>query len=431
MFRELQTLATVYKVDWLRENCFSWLRGKIQLAVTEEEKVFLFDECWYILDQWGDWRMMNVLISAFAPQDNTVFLYNYVGNFDSLETGQIDILLKLGGSDTELFLNAILQNLTDRPKLTEKLQYLLQKMNLPLCNERSEELFLTVFETISNFSEISISDLRFELKLMSETTRLVSTRRNGKIKTTYVYDRKSFQDQLRRCKSLDDIISSISEDRTSSMFVVVEQLLYVYYKNTPNIKDTTTFAALLEKIFSEKKLQKISQSHLDTVIAALIDSTLAQSYQIITLLDEIKKSKKLSTCYENVTIKRNEFLTVKKDNEHKRLYNFKHPGLGTCTEPGKCGFILKSSKQDSYWTEELCTNSEDYTGTGLHFHDIVSAHDMFRYVIRSGNTAAGNKVTVAGRWQWEKKWLPEITDWKMQPSCIAYNVSDYLVVKQE
>ena len=55
----------------------------------------------------------------------------------------------------------------------------------------------------------------------------------------------------------------------------------------------------------------------------------------------------------------------------------------------------------------------------------------------SGNTAAGNNVTVAGRswWLlWEKYWLPHITDWKFEADYLAYNIinniSDYTVAKR-
>ena len=75
-----------------------------------------------------------------------------------------------------------------------------------------------------------------------------------------------------------------------------------------------------------------------------------------------------------------------------------------------------------------------YTGTGLHVHDVISASDMYCYYTMSGNTASDNKVTVTGGGLWLflwKKWLPDITDWKNRQLSVAYNVSDYVVAKQD
>jgi hypothetical protein len=56
---------------------------------------------------------------------------------------------------------------------------------------------------------------------------------------------------------------------------------------------------------------------------------------------------------------------------------------------------------------------------------------MYLYVVRSSNVPAGDNITVVGRWSWWKDWLSDITDWNWEPTCIAYNVIDYLVTKPE
>jgi hypothetical protein len=216
------------------------------------------------------------------------------------------------------------------------------------------------------------------------------------------------------------------------MYWVVELLIYLYLRNTPSREDTLTFITELENICSSKKLQKVSRQYLDIILTALNYSHLEQSDQTIALLKEIRNNDTLSTYHENIIIQRNEVITVTEGTEYKDLYTFKHPGTGTCTESdSRCGFITRVSAQDSYLTLTLCTDSEDYTGTGLHYHDIISADDMYRYDVESGNTPAGIKITVVGEWNWWKHWLPDITDWKLEQSCIAYNVTDYLVTKPE
>ena len=435
MFRELHKQAKVFEVEWLEERCSSWLRNKMNSGTEDTDKKFAFEECWYILKKWDERNMMDQLVSIFSPQDNKTFISNYMSVFDGLETEQIDLMLKLGGSNTDLFLHTILLNLWDHEDLNENVRHLLQNMNLALCSERNEKLYLDVFEMISNLSEISVTDMRFVLKIMSETTKLVTSRREKrKSGTTVLYDRKTFQDNLSGCRKLDDIIKAVAEDRVLSIYVVLEQLLFLYYKmkKTPNLKEIHLFVTTLEEISIEKNIQKISQYHLNDIISALYYSSLEQSDSIITLLNEIKNSKTLTTNHENVIIKRGELVTVEEGKEYKRLYTFKHPGTGTCPVSGsKCGFILRSSKNDGNWTESLCTNTEDYSDTGIHYHDFICTREMYRYAVYSGDTIDGTRVRVAGRWQWEKKWLRNIKDWAMQPSCIAYNVSSYLVANKE
>jgi hypothetical protein len=61
----------------------------------------------------------------------------------------------------------------------------LQKMNLALGSMRDEELYLEVFETISNLPEISNPDLRLTNQLVTATRRLVSSRREKETSHCY------------------------------------------------------------------------------------------------------------------------------------------------------------------------------------------------------------------------------------------------------
>ena len=66
MFREINKLATVFEIDWMKESCFNWLRSKIDYATMDEEKAFLFEECWYILEKWNENRMIEALLSTLV-----------------------------------------------------------------------------------------------------------------------------------------------------------------------------------------------------------------------------------------------------------------------------------------------------------------------------------------------------------------------------
>jgi uncharacterized protein (UPF0147 family) len=432
MFRELHKLSVVFEVEWLKGSCRDWLKGKIDLAAEVEEKTYSFEESWYIFKKWEDKCMIEGLISVWAPKDNSSLIAKYLRDLNNKsDKGEIDTFLKLGGSNTDLFLRIILQNLAGQKELSENIRYLLQKMNLALCSELSEELYLDLFDTISNLPEISDTDSRLSIELMTETIRLVTSRREKRTRrTTKLYDSKKYHGVLKSFKK--DMTKAVTEDHVRSIYYVVEILLYLYFYNTLNREDVEVFLEKLAHICTDKKLQKVSRQHLDVIITALKHSNRQQLDEVIHVLKEIRNDEKLSSYHENIIIKRDKRITVKKGSEYKDLYTFQHPGTGTCTESdSKCGFILRESEQDATRTLTLCTNSEDYTGTGLHYHDIISADDMYRYKVKSGSTPAGIKVTVVGHWDWWNGWLPDITDWKSEQVCIAYNITDYLVAKPE
>jgi hypothetical protein len=424
----------VFEVEWLKGSCRDWLKGKIDLAAEVEEKSYSFEESWYIFRKWEDKCMIEGLISVWAPKDNSSFIAEYLRDLNNKsDKGEIDTFLKLGGSNTDLFLQIILQNLAGQNRLSENIKYILKKMNLALCCEVSEELYFDVWDTISNLPEISVADFRLTQQLITSTARLVSSRREKRARrTTEVFDAKKYWDLVISCETLEDITKAVTEDHVRSIYQVVDILLFLYLKNMPNREDTELFLEKLAQICIDKKLQKVSRQHLDIIITALNYSSRQQSDEIIHVLKQIRNNDKLSSYHENIIIKHDKRIVVKKDSEYKYLYTFQHPGTGTCTESdSKCGFILRESEQDGNWTVTLCTNSEDYTGTGLHYHDIISADDMYRYGVWSGNTPAGIKITVAGGSIWCNHWLPDVTHWAFEHACIVFNVTDYLVAKPE
>ena len=93
MFRELHKLATIFKVKWLKDSCCSWLREKMESATTDDDKIFVFEECWFILHRWDEKGLMNSLISKFASKDNANLITKYMRDMNKVDTGQIELLL--------------------------------------------------------------------------------------------------------------------------------------------------------------------------------------------------------------------------------------------------------------------------------------------------------------------------------------------------
>ena len=80
MFRELHKLGTAFEVDWLKESCRDWLKKKMETASSKEDKIYLFEECWFIADKLKDEDAMNDLVSVLAHKNNSLLLCNYLSD---------------------------------------------------------------------------------------------------------------------------------------------------------------------------------------------------------------------------------------------------------------------------------------------------------------------------------------------------------------
>ena len=443
MFRELHKLAVVFEVVWLIDSSQAWLKGKMNTASIKEEKIFLFDECWFIVDKLNNEFMMDQLIYVFAHKDNKSLISDYLSDISSLKSGQIDALLRLGGVDTDIFLHRILQNLEGKTELHPNVKYLLDGINLAWSREKNEDLFLEVVDSVFYLPEISVADMRFVQKLMSDTARLVrSYKQERKTRTTLVLVAEEDFELYKSCNTINDVVKAVTDDRVTSMFRVVELLLHVFMVNVPNNEEINIFLTHLEILCTKKQLQKVSRQFLDYFTTALNYSSRKNSKLLISLLNEIKNNNQLSTHNGNVIIKcdkREEKQVTRmlfnKHTECKYIYKFKHPLSVNCTETdSKCGFILRRSEQEDNNTIELCTESDHYDNTEIHRHDNISAEDMHYYAILSG-TCGSNRVTLPVVWWWRwgwwgwRYWLPDSTDVKFEGDYVAYNVEQYTVSK--
>ena len=447
MFREIHKVGVVFEVNWLRDDCRRWLKNAIKSAEEDREKVFVFEECWFILKKWEDRDLTNKLVSTLSHKDNSTFISDYMSDIDKLEFGQIDILLDLGGCDTYTFLMIILHNVTGQTTLSKNVKYVLENMNLVSCCELNEELYYKVMETISDLPEITVTDLRTVNKLIANTARLVVSRKEKKsVRTTELLDFNKYGEIILSCTKLSDITGAVSRDLVTSVFMIVEFILYICLIHKPDNEEQETFRTTLYQLSSEKKIQKIPRVYLDNIISALKLSNVEQSDLVVTLLTKIRDSEMLCSNNENVIIEHDRII-VRENLESKHLFLFKHPLSRTCTESdSKCGFVLRESLHgNSTWTkildffgrpiqqnltQELCVDEDDYRNTGIHLHDAISARDMYRYFTNTG-THEGKQITVSSWLPWWKYWLPHITDWKYTGHYLAYNISDYLVAKQK
>ncbi len=162
-FRGLHKLSVVFEVEWLTKHCQDWLASKIDDMDSETEydmQLFLFEESRYILTKWNINKFINLLASKFALIDNSTFISRYMTDVSALECKQLDLMLRVGASNTRVFLDIVLQSLTNKVSLDKNTKHLLQNMNLALSFEQNEELYHQMFETRRAINqEMSVSIL--------------------------------------------------------------------------------------------------------------------------------------------------------------------------------------------------------------------------------------------------------------------------------
>ena len=439
LFRDTHKLAVVFEVDWIKSDCQSLLREEMKSIKSYEDTCFLFEECYFIFTKWKERNLIDSFISWLMMKKSTLFISKYMSDLRNLEQGKLNILLILGGSNTDLFLKILLKNLEKSKCLGIEAKFLLNKMNLAFCCEQNAEMYLRLFDTISELSELSVSDLRFTHQIRSETARLVKSRKE-KMKTTQinyiVSDRKPYV-HLKSCEELLDVVNHFSEGRVPSMYMVVQLILDsltgLRKKRLKRI-NTQAFVEDLEDARLNRTFQKVSKEYLDTIISAIEQNSRERlkSKIALALLTAIRDSEILSTDHENMIIKRGTVVEKEGDPTTKEVFTFQHPGnLKTCGMTGICGFILKVHRYEyEFGSDELTVDPKDYEGTSIHYHDIIKAQDMFRYSVMTGKNKDGMKIRAVGRWtRWWKKYIPRSTDWEIEEELVAYNVADYRVTK--
>ena len=463
-FREQHKLGQVFEVVWLVKELKEWLECRMEKAESDEEKVFTFEESLYIRNRLEQHELMNSFMCRFSGKNNYSFVLQYMAELGKLDVVQIDLMLILGGCNTELFLRIILMNLENNKILDQNSKYLLSRMDLTLCWEQNKDKFLEMCEKIQDLQNISAEDMKYAFKLTTEAIKSASSRStNTKERTTEVFSSDKERELWKSCETINGLTDVIVGNIITSMFKVVDWLFVVFYNNPPTTEETQALIAILETSCRDRHLQKVSKQYLDMMINSLNYSPLSQRVELISVLKEITNNNQLSSYHENVILncdnssvdspgirKRvvssltrflNKDESLPSGTVYKDHFSFKHPAIiSKCTEPGNCGFILKFREYRTQSTGsvnyvcELCSDSSDYTGTGLHVHDVISASDMYCYNTMSCNTASDNKVTVIGGlgllFLWGK-WFPGTTDLKNEQVYVAYNVSDYVVAKQD
>ena len=445
-FRKILDLSVNTGSDWLEMGCYRWLSDKMKTLhpIEDKDKLFMFKESLHILEKGRDPNFIVELIARVSSTDNSSFISMYFEEIEEPGNVELDYLLQAGGSNCELFMKIIIGKLTSKGTLGEDVKFLLTKMNLALCCEVNMEMYTRMFNAINNLRELSTADVKLYFELAIETTKMIKIRndeRNEKqLNTKILYDEIRIRESLKRSKVLKDISEESSRGKLKSMFEVVELILRVMYTDksaaTAEKAEMEGIIRDLVALCSRREIKKVSHHYLAMISSALKLSLLKRKEKVIELLKMIQKSPSLSTNTGTVIICRNGRIEVIPEQDRKHHFIYQHPCNVSCKRTdSKCGFLLRSTQVEGHciYEYELCVDQADYEQTGLHYHGNILADDICMFTTASGETRAGEVITVPHIWwYWWQQWLPELefVKWEFNKRYVALDVSKFLVAKE-
>ena len=144
VFRDLHKLAAVFGVHWLVNRCLLWLKEeieKVNIQTDYDEKLFLFEECRFIRNRWKQSEVMNLITWKMVRLNDHFFLSRYMSDIESKSIFQLDCLLMITVSNTQVTMEIIIREITSKHAICENVKYLLQNINLALCCEQNAVLY--------------------------------------------------------------------------------------------------------------------------------------------------------------------------------------------------------------------------------------------------------------------------------------------------
>ena len=173
-------LSSVFKVEWLVAKCEQFIMGSIErienenFALSYDEILKWFKLAIFLKEKYGKYRFMSFLISKLLSLDqNICFLRQYIEESEDFKDTELDIILEMAGTNSEIVLTLILSSIDKRKTLGRHVVTLLNKMNTEYCMRMNEGLFREVFEEITKMENLSCSEVREMLKLYIDTTKCV------------------------------------------------------------------------------------------------------------------------------------------------------------------------------------------------------------------------------------------------------------------
>ena len=177
LFRDVNKLCHVFKVEWLAERCgdyFTSLVGGVSPSSDYQTLLFLFEEARFCSRVMKCNKFLDLVLEKICSLANRaeIFVEPYMRNYCELETSQLDLMLKITRSNPVFLLKIMKKNLESKGKIfDEASRYILQNVDLCKCISEDEASFEELFDVLDFATRSSDSNALFVSKLYMKSVK--------------------------------------------------------------------------------------------------------------------------------------------------------------------------------------------------------------------------------------------------------------------
>ena len=167
LFRDVNKLCHVFKVEWLAGRCGDYLVslvGGVSPSSDYQTLLFLFEEARFCSRVMKCNKFLDLVLEKICSLENRaeIFVEPYMRNYCELETSQLDLMLQITRSNPVFLLKIMKKNLESEGKIfDEASRYLLQNVDLCKCISEDEASFEDLFDVLDSATQSSDSDALF------------------------------------------------------------------------------------------------------------------------------------------------------------------------------------------------------------------------------------------------------------------------------
>ena len=414
LFRDVNKMCHVFKVDWLSRRCgeyFEGLVGEIRPSTDYQTLLFLFEEARYILKVVESKNMLDMVVQKICGMQKIgeIFVEPYMKNYRELGNDQLDLMLHMMKNNPVTVLKIIKKNMkVEGMTFDDKSRHLLEKIDLFKCISDDEPFFEDFFDFLEGVSFSSVSDTLLVNRLYRSVTKEFKKRRKTGDEALAVTKTQlpnvfcSFESHygLSRLEYFEKMRNS---PLVQNIYMFIEGLLPVFYK----IGFSPEIVHEIEVTRRQRSWSRISpefftscHSVFETALVPMLENScdLVSDEENFRRVGKIVGTKhgipKVKSCkIEDLFLSPMSF-----------AFHFKHPTTENCDLPGKCGFLLKFQPETKLgqpykFNVNLCLDQKEYPD-GLHFHKGLVKADKIHLVPMLQNFGLGemkyNHATFTG-----------------------------------
>ena len=386
LFRDLNKMCHVFKVDWLSRRCGEYFEGlveDIRPSTDYQTLLFLFEEARFSLKMTKSDKMLDMVVQKICGLENRTekFVEPYMKNYIELGSCQLDLMLQITRSNPVSLLKIMEENLKVEGKLLDNAsRYLLENLDICKCISDNEHIFEEFFDLLDSVTHSSDLDALFVNKLYRRSMKEFNISRN--------VSSFAVQSELNLTTSIPHIFCSFEHFRgllplecfevlkespsVLNLYMLIEGLLMLPYFSQEGL--TPKMICEIEETRRLRSWSRISPDFFENshpFFKTALASITKHSKDLISN-DESVRRRGTVICrdkIERISFRLKDlFLTPL-----SFYFYLEHPKTNhSCDLPGHCGFLLKSrpemkSGHPFKFTVDLCVDEEEYP-IGLHIH---------------------------------------------------------------